>query len=219
MKYLLLTVLLFLTPYVFADDGRKLIRQGNRLFEEGSYTEAEGKYRDAIENDGESFVALYNLANSLYKQGRLEEAGEIFNTLRHMAPGDEELTSVLHNIGNSYLGRGMIQESIDAYKEALRISPGEEDTRYNLAYAQNLLEEHPPQDEPDSSDGENGEDEDQLDSPDTGGDQQSPPQDDQLTQEDAERILEALRQQEQEIQQNIIRGEEDTGRVITGREW
>lgn len=228
LKYPLFILLLLVIAEAAATGGRQQIRQGNRLFDDGKYAEAEEKYRQAIEDDGDSFLALYNLANTLYKQGRLEEAGEIFNSLTHQATSEKELTNVLHNLGNSYLGRGMIQESIDAYKKALRLSPGEENTRYNLAYAKNLLDEPPPQEdqdpmndgrdeserEQDRPEAQNGDDEEDSHGEDT---EHTP---DQLTQEDAERILDALMQQEQEVQENIIRDEDaDTAETSVRRDW
>ncbi|TVR40741.1 MAG: tetratricopeptide repeat protein [Bacteroidia bacterium] len=231
-----LCVLLFFGGSIYAGDGRQLIREGNSLFQEGRFEEAEDKYRQALEAGADQFAALFNLGNTLYKQGRLEEAGEIFSGLTHAASSDQKRAKAFHNLGNSFLGAGQIAESIEAYKNALRISPDEEDTRYNLAYALNLLDEMPPMEQPANGDG-NGEDDDEqqqddmpgeADDDEDKGDQQEPGHSDrerqqetidQLTHEDAERILDALRQQEQEIQEQINREDRRSEPVRSEREW
>ena len=222
-----------------ASDARSHVREGNSHFEEGRYVDAEVAYRRALEADEANFTALFNLGNALYKQGRLEEAAELFDALSHMAPGDRERANAFHNLGNSRLGAGQVAESIDAYKGALRIEPGDEDTRYNLAYAMQLLDDMPPQQqehEP-SPDGDNGDDQEpddgqspedqagdddqEMDGDQPAGDQQDGArgQSEQLSHEEAMSLLDALRQQEQEVQEKINRDDQRSEPHATEREW
>lgn len=230
-------LMVFASVQLNATEARQLIRQGNKLFSDGDYTGAESRYRESLAIDDSNFKALFNLGNALYMQGRLEEAQEIFESLPHEAPSHEQEAKALHNLGNALLGAGDIPGSIDAYKRALRILPKEEDTRYNLAYAMQLLDEMPPenQDAPDNGeddqketegDGAGEQEEGEEETPDhdekdpaTAGQDTSPDRIDRLSPEDAERILEALRQQEQEIQENIVRDERHTDPITTEREW
>jgi len=202
-------LLLLLAGNIFATDVRQWIREGNNLFEEGRYAEAEEKYLQSLEHDADNFKALFNLGNALYMQGRLGEAQEVFDALSFVAPSDEGKASALHNLGNAYLGAGQIPESIEAYKRALRLMPDEEDTRYNLAYALNLLDEMPPAEEPQHDDT----------TPPTSEEDISPDRIDQLSPQDAERILEAMKQQEQKIQERINREDQTREPVRTIREW
>ncbi|MDR4987370.1 MAG: tetratricopeptide repeat protein [Bacteroidales bacterium] len=213
-----------------AANDRQLIRQGNRYFEKERFIEAEATYRQVLETDPGNRAALYNLGNALYRQGRLEEAAEIYQGLTGMLPDEAKQAEAWHNLGNSLLKSGNIAESIEAYKQALRLAPMDDDTRYNLAYALQLLDELPPDDSPQN--GEDGDDQDEQNdtdhepaaSPDDGqqepqpGDS-TPPRPDQLSPEDAERILEALRQQEQKIQEEINREEEEQPAVRPRRDW
>ncbi len=222
---------------VYGGNERQLLRQGNKLFETGEYAVAEQKYREALEIDPDNLKAWHNLGNTLYKQGRLEEAKEIFSQLTQEGTAPADLRAAgWHNLGNTLLGSGNIPESIGAYKEALRLSPDDDDTRYNLAYALNLLDEPPPNDQDQNDHGEDGDaeqepqqDEDQGDddsdsepSPDhghEGADDQMAERPDRLSPQDAERILEALRQQEQKVQENIDREEQISEPVRSQREW
>jgi len=216
-----------------ASDARQWIREGNRLFEQGHYADAEMKYRQSLEAESNNHKALFNLGNALYRQGRLEEAREIFDMLSYQVPSESDQANVLHNLGNAYLGAGQIAESIEAYKQALRLRPGDEDTRYNLAYALNLLDDLPPQEEPEAGEGPDDPDDpdgqDREDDPVEGTDEDqeadAAPEDsgpdgrEQLSHEEAKKILDALRQQEQEIQEQINREEHTEERVRTQREW
>ncbi len=240
IRYILTVALPLIINVSFASETRQLIREGNKLFEEGRYIEAEDRYRQSLEMDGHNNKALFNLGNALYRQGRLEEAKELFNMLSHDELSDPERAKVLHNLGNAFLGSGQIPESIETYKRALRLSPDDDDTRYNLAYALNLLDEMPPQEQPQDGEGEGEGEDDQEQQPENGqddddgdGEQQSQPGDHEqepaddtapqpiegLSYEEAERILDALRQQEQEVQREINREDQQREPVRTEREW
>ncbi len=232
------TILLTISLVTFADNQRQLLREGNRLFEEGKYVEAEAMYRKSLEADPNKYRAWHNLGNALYYQGRLEEASGVYQEMIRQAPSDAARAAGWHNLGNSLLAEGNIAESIEAYKEGLRLAPMDEDTRYNLAYAFNLLEEQPPQpqDESCDGDGEGDEEQEQPQNDENGDEEQdgeSAPERDQqdgdqdqspvqrpenLTPEEAERILEALRQQEQKVQEEINR-DQSSEPVRREREW
>ena len=46
-----------------------------------------------------------------------------------------------HNMGNALLEQKKYEESINAYKQALRNNPEDADTKYNLAYAQKMIQQ------------------------------------------------------------------------------
>ncbi len=239
----------FFLAHVHANDARNLVREGNRLFEAEQYAEAEAKYRAALEIDWDNADALFNLGNALYRQGYLDEAQQVFESLSRDFDDEERLADALHNLGNSFLGQQRIPESMEAYKDALRIFPDQEDTRYNLAYARRLLEEMPPQEQPQAGDEPPEDtDEDQEtngqpqpepgDDPepdeDTGEDEQpatpepgpmdeveddSPARLDELSKEDAERMLDALRREEERIQQEVNRDDTIPDTLRIEKEW
>ncbi len=220
------------TSDVFAGDQRQWIREGNKLYEEGKYQEAEIKYRRALEEDSGNFRALFNLGNALYKQGRFDEASEIFDMLSQIGSEEQERAKAFHNLGNAHLGSQRFGESIEAYKNALRLNPDDDDTRYNLAYAKNFLQDPPEQEpQPDDND-QNGEDEDEQEGQqppppgedDIGDEDQQPdagpePAPDQLSPQDAERILDALNQQEQKVQEKVNRDPQKREPRRTEKEW
>ncbi len=240
LNVIILLMTIVALPYTLvAGNDLQLLRQGNRFFEEGNYLEAEAKYRKALELNETNYRAWHNLGNALYHQGRLEEAADIYNRLLGKVPSDQARAAGWHNLGNSLLGNGQVAESIEAYKQALRLAPDDEDTRYNLAYALNMLEEMPPdasgQGEGDGEDDgeEQQQDQKQEEGDDdneqgTGEDQDSEQQNqedrmaerpEQMSPEDAERILDALRQQEQKVQEDINRESETSQPARPRRQW
>ncbi len=179
----------FCLTSLHASDARHLLREGNRLFDAEQFAEAEAKYRAALEVDQDNADALFNLGNALYRQGHLDEAQQVFESLSRDFEDEERLADALHNLGNSFLGQQRIPESMEAYKDALRISPDQDDTRYNLAYARRLLEEMPPQEQPQAGEGHPDEDtpDDQQEEgqPQPGHDDEAEPGDDPESDEPA----------------------------------
>lgn len=223
--FIVLMLFLSSSAFMHAQSDNQLIRKGNKEFEQENYQDAEIHYRRALEENPNNSKALYNLANSLYRQGRFDESINILDGLSQKDLGKISKSDVYHNLGNAQLGEQQIRESIDSYKNALKLDPTDHDTRYNLAYAMNLLDEmeQQQQDDPENGEDEQEQEQEQPERDEEG--EQQPEQDeqqpmpDQISQEDAERILDALNQMEQKIQEEIKREESEVPRVKPEREW
>ncbi|MGB0929968.1 MAG: tetratricopeptide repeat protein [Chitinophagales bacterium] len=128
---------------LFAQSEQALVRKGNQQYIEGNFSEAEVDYRKGINKNPETDLeaSVFNLGNALYKQDRFEEAATRFERAAEMAATSEEKAKAFHNLGNSLLKNSKLKESIEAYKNALRNNSTDPDTRYNLAYAQQLLKQ------------------------------------------------------------------------------
>ncbi len=126
-----------------AQKERKFIRQGNRMYNDSSYLNAEIDYRKALEKDKNSFDAQYNLGDALYKQQKYDKAAEQFEILAGTSKDKKnpELAKVYHNLGNSYFALKQYEKSIEAYKKSLKINPDDNDTRYNLIAAMKMLQQ------------------------------------------------------------------------------
>lgn len=226
MKCLIIILFLFnfTVLHSFAQYVNPEVRRGNREYKAENFTEAEMNYRKALEEDPQSLKALYNLANALYRQGRYEESANIFDGISSLNIPDNRRADAYHNLGNARLGNQQIQEGIEAYKNSLRLRPDDNDTRHNLAMAMKLLQEQEQQQQQDQ-DGDDDQQQDQQ-QPQDGDDEQQDeqpqepqPRPDQISPEDAKRILDALNQQEQEIQEKIEREERQRRPERPLREW
>lgn len=138
----LLLVLCFAFPFMnYAQSEKKHLKTGNEAYKKSDYVAAEKEYNKALGKNKDSYKATFNLGDAYYKQGKYEEAANQFQLLTHRATSKDTLAKAFHNLGNSLLKSKKYQESVDAYKNALKNNPNDADTRYNLAYAQQYLKQ------------------------------------------------------------------------------
>ncbi len=160
-------------PDITNKEERQLIKEGNKLFEEGNYQEAEIMYNKATQVNPNSPAANYNLALSLAKQIKNSDNDSIKNDMMAHALSLFELVPTLtkdstliamafHNMGNLSYENEAYKEAVDAYKQSLRHNPNDNDTRYNLRMAQLKLKEQQQQQQQQQQD-KNQQDQDQQD--------------------------------------------------------
>ena len=130
---------------LLAQSAEELINQGNEQYHKKDYTGAQSNYEKA----GEAVEGMYNLGNALYAQQQYEKAAEQFNKAAAQSTDPAVRSGAYHNLGNSLLQQKKYAESIDAYKKALRDAPANADTKYNLAYAQQMLKKQQQQQQKD----------------------------------------------------------------------
>jgi tetratricopeptide (TPR) repeat protein len=216
-----------------AQTENKVIRRGNKAFENEKFPEAELHYRRALEGNENSFRGNFNLGNSIYRQDHYEEAARAFQRAIANQTDKKELSKAFYNFGNSLLMNQQIPESIEAYKNALRLNPSDDDARHNLVYAMNMLEQQEQQQQQQPQDGEksdddNNQDEDSTDQQQEQDEQQQepteqeqketqPPQ--QISRQEAERMLQALKEEEQKTLEKIREEKFKDERVGIERDW
>jgi len=146
MKKLL--IILFLLPLsIFAQqddaalkrEARKLVREGNELYNQAKFADAEVAYKKALQKDPNSETANYNLGNALSQQNRGKEAIAKYELVAKTTKDNYTLAEAMHNIGNTHYQDKNYQGAVDAYKNSLRANPKDDETRYNLALAQMML--------------------------------------------------------------------------------
>ena len=201
-KLKLLTFLLLLSSISFSQGKKKLIKEGNKLYNDSSFNLAEMKYRKSLEKDQGYFNASFNLADAVYKQERYEESTSFFESLKDNARNDQELANINHNLGNSLLKENKIDLAIEAYKTSLRINPNDEDTRYNLAYAQKMKQQQ-----------------DQKEQQQDQKEQQQDQKKEEMSKEDAEKMLEALQQKEKELQEKLQKKKAKGQKIKILKDW
>jgi tetratricopeptide (TPR) repeat protein len=172
MKNLLIILFSFCVTFSFSQDKKEqdkvalkkandLVFEGNQLASEDAFVEAEMAYRRAISENPSSTIGAYNLANSYYSKGSLDEAlyrqQEVVNT----STSKDEKHRAFHNIGNILMKNKKCKEAVEAYKNALRNDPTDEETRYNLGLAKECAEQQ--QQNQDQNKDENKDNKDQQD--------------------------------------------------------
>lgn len=230
----LLMVLTFLPAVLHAQEDKKYIKEGNELFERKKYPEAAKSYQQAVKKNKGSYKANFNLGDAYYKQGKFEEAAQQFQALTHQATSKDTLSKAYHNLGNALLQSKKYEESINAYKNALKSNPNDEDTRYNLAYAQQMLKQQQQQNKDDKKD-KDKKDKDKKDKKDKDKKEQDKKdkedkkkqdqkkkkqqqQPDQISKEDAQRLLDALQNDEKNVQNKAKKGKQGI-KVKIEKDW
>ncbi|MFI5151248.1 MAG: tetratricopeptide repeat protein [Bacteroidia bacterium] len=148
-----LIFLCFVSLSLKAQEEKKYVREGNKLYQDGKFKEAGEQYRKATEFNPAHTTGNFNLGDALYKQGKTKEAAAKFEELIRNLPAEDPLKAkAYHNFGNSLLREKKYEESIDAYKKALALNPKDDDTRYNLSYARQMLKQQQNKDKKDDKD-------------------------------------------------------------------
>jgi len=241
-----------------AQEERGLVRQGNQRYIEGKWDEAEAEYNKALSVNNNLPESVFNLGDVAYQKQDFQKAATQFETAAMLATDNQQKAKAYHNLGNSYLEAKQFDKSVEAYKNALRLNPADMDTKYNLAYAQQMLKKNSEQQQQ-NQDKENQEDKEKKEQEKKQQDQnqdqqnkeqqqkegekkeeqnqqdkqaneqkgeekdaqqqQGQPKQAQLSKEDAQRLLEALMQQEQKVQQQIINKKLPPEKKTTEKDW
>jgi Ca-activated chloride channel family protein len=243
MKQLIIVLVILLAgTQLFAQQEKSYVKKGNDLYRQKKYKEAETDYRKAVEKKNQNIEGNFNLGDALYKQRQFKEAGDQFTKIAGENNNKILAARAYHNLGNSLLENKKLEESIDAYKKALINNPGDDETRYNLAYAQEKLKQQQKQNKDnkdkqnkDNKDNKNkdnknqdkkdqdkkNQDQDKKNQDQNKKDQQKDqkPQPDKISKEDAERMLDALNNDEKQTQDKLKNKKLQGAKVKISKDW
>ncbi len=195
---------------------------GNTLYEQAGYADAVDAYQAAQVAAPDAPESYYNAASALANTGRLESAVEALE--QALKTADAELTTkAYYNLGNVYFDMAQYDKAIEAYREVLLRQPNDEDARYNYELALSRLPSPTPEDQssdPQATPTNNpGGQQDSTPTPDMGqtptpqsenGQNQdsaapTPMPEGTLSVEDAERILDAVQQNQRTLREYLER--------------
>ena len=107
----ILFVFILLLPFIAnAQSKKNHLRNGNDMYEDSLFNDAEMKYRKSLEKDQNYFSASYNLADAIYKQERYEESANLFDALTDDAKDKNEKAKIYLNLGNSLFKQQKLEE-------------------------------------------------------------------------------------------------------------
>lgn len=226
-------MLALVTVAASAQPDRKDVRRGNRDFKKGDWKAAEIDYRKALVKDSSSVAANYNLGNTLYRMGDMEQARKSYDALKEVAPSSPAASDLYYNIGNAASQAKDWQAAVDAYKESLLRNPGDMDAKENYIYAKEMLKNQQNQDQnggnrdqdnqQDQDDKNNQQNQDNKDNQDKNDDQNKDRQNDgnnqdqqdspqqqpqqgqqpKITPQAAQQMLQAIQEKEKETQEKV----------------
>jgi tetratricopeptide (TPR) repeat protein len=209
-----------------------------------AYERALKYYRDAEIEKPESPQLSYNIGNVNYQQEKYEDALEkYYRALSVDEP--ENRAATYYNMGNTLYRSGKYPEAIQAYQKCLDINPDDEDAKYNIEFVRKKMKEmldkeaqrqqKQQQQQQEQQRDQKSQDQQQNQQQEEKQQQQAQPQDQQekqeqeqkqeqmqpkegMTKEDAERILNALKDDEKDIQKKQKRVPQTSGRK-GGKDW
>jgi Ca-activated chloride channel homolog len=227
-SYYILLTLIFLTVSGFGQKDLKLIREGNKLYDQGRFKDAEMDYRKALDLNKESDKGKFNLGTAIYKEKNYNEATKIFEDLSGKQFDKQTKAKIYHNYGNSLLESKQYEQSIAAYKNSLLNNPSDKDTKYNLEYAKAMLKKQQQQQQQQQKQDKNQDKKDQQkkDQENQNKDQQNTDQSknqqqDQkkISKEDADRMLEALKNSEKKTLDKVKKSKAKVQQAGIEKDW
>jgi len=241
INIVLCNIFLIISVSLNAQGDKKYIREGNRDYEKSKFSESEISYRKAIDMNKQSPDAVFNIGDALFKQNKFEDAGKQFIENTNLNEDKAKKSAGMYNLGNSLLKANKVEESIEAYKNSLKLRPDSKEAKYNLAYAQDLLKQQEQQkqkqkdkekqdqnkdqdknkDQNKDKDQNKEQNKDQKDQKNDQNNKQDQQQQQQqgLSKEDAQRLLNALANDEKNVQEKVKLDKAAKARVRTVKNW
>ena len=242
MRYILLIISACVAVGSYAQrTDRDFVRRGNKLYADSLFVKAEVEYRRALDVNPQSMEAMYNLGNSLLAQQKAEEAMKQYQAAaslipaggRNIAVADEDkmkLAQIYHNMGVLLQSSQQLDACIEAYKSALRNNPRDHETRYNLTLAmkqrqQQQQEQQQNQDqqkeeekqEQEQQEQQNQQEQEQQEQQEQ--QQQQPQEQQDMSKENAEQMLNAIMQDEKEIQEKVQKAMQEVQPRRFEKDW
>ncbi|HRN98376.1 MAG TPA: tetratricopeptide repeat protein [Flavobacterium sp.] len=230
----IIAILSLLVSMVGLSQVNPKMAMGNQEYSQKEYAKAEAHYREsaASAKDGKAAV---NMGNAIYREKNMPEAGAAYLKALQKAKTFDEKHRAYHNLGNVMMRAKDYQAAVDAYQNALRNNPNDEQTRYNYALARQYLKDNPPpkdkgddkdkkkqpkeqeqkQNQPKPDDGDN-KDQKAQPKPEPKG---NPKPGSGLSKQRMQGILEAVNNEEKQVQQKL-QGKKAEGRPVeNGKDW
>ena len=139
--YILVALMCLSLQTMTAQEDKRDVRRGNRNFKREEYREADIEYRKALVKDSTSVAANYNLANTLYRQGDMEQARKSLDRVKDSAPATEAASDYYYNLGDVAIALQDWQGAVDAFEQSLLRNPGDLQAKENYIYAKKKLQE------------------------------------------------------------------------------
>lgn len=217
-----LIIALLVASASFAQNDRRYITQGNKLFRSGQFDKAEVAYRKAIEKNPRNPQAHYNLGNSLMAQKKDSAAVQSFQKSTELETSKIRKAMAFHNMGVVCQQHKMYGEAIEAYKNSLRLNPKDDATRYNLELCKRQQRNQKNQDKQDQNKQKDKNGNDKKDEKQKNKDKQDQKKnnnENKMSKENAEQMLNAAMQQEKSTQQRMKKAMQKPRTNKLDKEW
>lgn len=205
VRQFILIILLGFVASVNAQTDRTFIREGNRMYRNQDYVNAEILYRKAVAKNPSNSQAVYNLGCALMMQNKDSAAIIQYQNAAKLETNKLRLAGIYHNVGVVCQKHKMYGDAIKAYEQSLRNNSKDDETRYNLALCKRMQKSQNKNNDKDKQNKEKKENEksgDKNKSDNNEDKKQSAPKE-QISKDNAEQLLNAAIQDEKSTQQRL----------------
>jgi Ca-activated chloride channel family protein len=223
MKSLHILILVIICAGTLAASPRTQVKAGNKAAVQGDADDALTHYVRALQQKGDTSVIMYDMGNALYDKGDYSTAAQSFQGSLNPHESKADQAATLYNLGNSFYEGKEYDKAVAAYVESLKRNPRDLEAKYNLELAKEMLkqqkqqqqQQNQNQDQKDQQkkdqkdqqqqqnqdqqkqDQQKQQEQQQQNQDQQQADQQQPQAGQQMSKKDAERLLNALLQDEQ----------------------
>ncbi len=190
------------------------LRRGNSLYDDSQFEPALEQYGIAGQKSPRDRRPVFNAGDALYRLQQYDKAAEAFKAVADGGGPADVRSQAYYNLGNALYQQGQYGPAVDAYRKAVTLRPSDGDARRNLAVALRRLKNPPPKKKPDQKNQKKDQQQPPPPKPQdqkqnkSGGGQNPPqpktrPQDQQMSKEDADRIMRAVQEREKASPHNL----------------
>ncbi|MBQ7662854.1 MAG: VWA domain-containing protein [Prevotella sp.] len=216
-----LTMGLFVSLPVSAQNDRSHVRHGNKFYQKKDFEHAETSYSKAIEKNDKNPQAHYNLGNALLAQRKDSAAVVAYEKSCKLETNPTRKSMAYHNLGVVCQQHKMYGEAIENYKQCLRLNPRDDEARYNLELCkrqkqnQDKDKQNHQQQQKQQQQQNQQQDQQQDKQQEKKQEQQKP----QMSKENAEQLLNAAMQQEKQTQKRMNEAQKQGDRRRNEKNW
>ncbi len=223
MRWTMMIVLVVWCAMAMAQTDRAYIRQGNKHFRHQDYDKAEVSYHKALNNNNRNPQALYNYGCTMMFEDQDSAAIAYLTKAATIESNPRRKALAYHNLGVIHQVQQDYAAAIEAYKESLRNNPADDETRYNLALCQKLLKDsdggggggdNDQQNQQNQQNQQDQQDQQEQQNQQDNNSQNPPPQEQEMSQENAEQLLQDAMRKEQDLQDKMLQQQQQPSRRL-----
>jgi Ca-activated chloride channel homolog len=140
--------------------------------------------------------------NKMYRAKKYDSAQVLYdNVIKNKMVSDKEKAGTFYNKGNALSKQQNWQEAIKNYTESLKKNPNDANAKYNLVYAKKKLQEQQDKQKDKQKQENEPDNKDQQNKP-----QQQDPQKSNMSKQQAEQMLNALKEEEKKLIEKNMKG-------------
>jgi Ca-activated chloride channel homolog len=138
-KYLIYTWIIFTPGIALALEADRKAMEGVEFYQKQKYDQASKRFLEAHKGKPKDPKISYNLGNSSYKEGNYENALQSYSRSLEQGPSPSINQKASYNMGNALFRMNKLEESILAYKKALELDPNDMDSKFNLEFVREQI--------------------------------------------------------------------------------